>query len=72
MTTSNDLGYALFAKQAQDLFKKRFEKIAVDTVVVLYGQHIDNDTAQTAKEEFDKKLKDLGTTGGTMFPNRKA
>ena len=59
VTTANPLGYVLFAKQAPDIFKKQFENIAVEPLVELYGQQIDNNTVQGAKEEFDKKLKDV-------------
>lgn len=67
--TANDFGYALFAMQAQHIFKSRLSRVA-ETVVkdMLQGKPITSELVSQAREVFDSKLKVLGASGDTTFP----
>lgn len=70
---ANDFGYALFAMQAQRLFKRRLAKVAHEVVEEhLVGKDITDATVEAAKTIFDQKLRKLGASGDTTFPPRPA
>jgi hypothetical protein len=70
VVSANDFGQALFARQAQQLFKARLGRVAQEVVDMLLGAEIINTTISVAKAEFDKRLTALGAKGDTTLPRR--
>lgn len=71
VVTANDFGYALFAMQAQNIFKVRLSRVASEVVEAhLVGKPITKDSIDAAKLIFDTRLGNLGASGDTTFPPR--
>lgn len=71
VVTANDFGYALFAVQAQQVFKARLGRVAKEVVQAhLVGKAITTAAIDAAKVVFDSKLQVYGASADTTFVPR--